>query len=77
MAKFSQRADHLKDSINEIALSIENITNALDEGAVGITGVTDSTKNMVGNMTDIASRMDTNKEIVEELKKQTEMFANL
>ena len=77
MAKFSQRADHLKNSINEIALSIENITNALDEGAVGITGVTDSTKNMVGNMTDIASRMDTNKEIVEELKKQTEMFANL
>jgi hypothetical protein len=32
---------------------------------------------MVENMTDIANRMDINKEIVEELKKQTEMFANL
>ncbi len=77
MAKFNQRSDHLRNSINEIAFSIENITKALDEGVVGISGVADSSKSMVGNMTDIANRMDTNKEIVEELKKQTEMFANL
>ncbi|MEY8321668.1 methyl-accepting chemotaxis protein [Lachnospiraceae bacterium 46-61] len=77
MAKFNQRADHLRNSINEIAFSIENITKALDEGAVGITGVADSTKSMVSNMTDIANRMDTNTEIVKELKKQTEMFSNL
>jgi len=77
MAEFNHRADNLRNSINEIACSIESITKALDEGAVGITGVADSTKNMVENMTDIANRMDINKEIVEELKKQTEMFANL
>jgi len=77
MAKFRDRTDHLRNSINEIACSIESITKALDEGAAGITGVAGSTKHMVENMTDIANRMDTNKEIVEELKKQTEMFANL
>lgn len=77
MAEFNHRADNLRNSINEIACSIESITKALDEGAVGIIGVADSTKNMVENMTDIANRMDINKEIVEELKKQTEMFANL
>lgn len=77
MAKFRDRTDHLRNSINEIACSIESITKALDEGAAGITGVAGSTKHMVENMTDIANRMDTNKEIVEELKKQTEMFSNL
>ncbi|NDO45511.1 methyl-accepting chemotaxis protein [Clostridium sp. MD294] len=77
MAEFNHRADRLRSSMDEIACSIENITKALDEGAAGITGVADSTKSMVGNMTDIANRMDTSKEIAEELKKQTEMFANL
>ena len=77
MDEFNQRAERLRTSMNNIASSIESITNALDEGASGISGVADSTRGMVGNMTDIANRMDTNKEIVEELKKNTEMFINL
>lgn len=77
MDDFNRRAERLRSSMNEIAASIESITKALDEGAAGITGVAGSTRSMVGNMTDIANRMDTNKEIVEELKKQTELFANL
>ncbi len=77
MDDFNRRAERLRSSMNEIAASIESITKALDEGAAGISGVAGSTRSMVGNMTDIANRMDTNKEIVEELKKQTELFANL
>ncbi len=77
MDEFNQKAEHLRNSMNEIALSIESITKAIDEGANGIAGVAGSTRSMVGNMTDIAARMDTNKEIVEELKKQTDMLANL
>lgn len=77
MNEFNQRTERLRSSMNEIASSIESITKALDEGATGITGVAGSTRGMVRNMTDIANRMDTNKEIVEELKKQTELFANL
>ncbi len=60
----------------EIADSIESITKAIDEGADGINGVADSTENLVGDMTDITARMDTNREIVEELKNQIEVLAD-
>lgn len=73
---FNSRTDHLRDSMSEIASSIESITKAIDDGAVGITGVADSTKSLVGDMADITGRMDTNQEIVEELKKQMEVFAD-
>lgn len=73
---FNNRTDRLKNSMNEIADSIESITKAIDDGASGITGVADSTKSLVENMADITGRMDTNREIVEELKKQMEVFAD-
>lgn len=73
---FNSRTDHLSNSMTEIACSIESITKAIDEGAVGITGVADSTKSLVEDMTDITRRMNTNMEIVEELKKQMEVFAD-
>lgn len=73
---FHSKIDRLKNSMIEIADSIESITKAIDEGAVGITGVAGSTKSLVQDMTDITGRMDTNREIVEELKKQMEVFAD-
>lgn len=74
---FNIRTDRLRNSMVEIADSIESITKAIDDGAAGITGVADSTKSLVGDMADITDRMDTNREIVEELKKQMEVFADL
>ncbi len=62
--------------MTEIADSIGSITKAIDDGAAGITGVAGSTKSLVEDMADITSRMDTNREIVEELKKQMEIFAD-
>lgn len=73
---FNSRTDRLRNSMTEIADSIESITKAIDDGASGITGVADSTKGLVEDMTDITGRMDTNREIVEELKNQMEVFAN-
>ncbi len=73
---FNNRTDRLSSSMIEIADSIGSITKAIDEGATGITGVADSTKSLVGDMADITGRMDTNREIVEELKKQMEVFAD-
>ncbi|MDE7206441.1 MAG: MCP four helix bundle domain-containing protein [Lachnospiraceae bacterium] len=73
---FNSRTDRLRNSMNEIACSIESITKAIDDGAAGITGVADSTKSLVADMADITGRMDTNREIVEELKKQMEVFAD-
>ncbi|MDE5719077.1 MAG: methyl-accepting chemotaxis protein, partial [Lachnospiraceae bacterium] len=72
---FNSRIDRLSSSMVEIADSIESITKAIDGGAVEITGVADSTKNLAGDMADITGRMDTNREIVEELKKQMEVFS--
>ena len=63
--------------MEQIVASIKKITNAIDEGAGDISGVAGSTKSLVGNMADITDRMDVNKEIVEELREQTEIFANL
>ena len=73
---FNGRIDRLRNSMTEIAFSIESITKAIDEGAVGITGVAGSTKSLEEDMADITGRMDTNREIVEELKKQMEIFAD-
>lgn len=73
---FNSRTDRLRNSMIEIADSIESITKAIDDGAGGITGVADSTKSLAGDMADITGRMDTNREIVEELKKQMEVFAD-
>ena len=73
---FNSRTDRLRNSMTEIADSIESITKAIDDGAAGINGVADSTKSLVGDMADITGRMDTNREIVEELKKQMDVFAD-
>ena len=73
---FNSRTDRLRNSMIDIADSIESITKAIDDGAGGITGVADSTKSLAGDMADITDRMDTNREIVEELKKQMEVFAD-
>lgn len=73
---FNNRTVRLQNSMIDIADSMESITKAIDAGAAGITGVADSTKSLVGDMTDIKGRMDTNREIVEELKKQMEVFAD-
>lgn len=73
---FNTQTERLRNSMIEIADSIESITRAIDDGAVGITGVAGSTESLVEDMTDITGRMDTNREIVEDLKKQMAVFAD-
>lgn len=73
---FNSRTDRLRNSMVEIADSIDSISKAIDEGADGIDGVAGSTKSLVADMADITGRMDTNREIVDELKKQMEVFAD-
>lgn len=77
MEEFHEKSQHLRSSMEQIVASIKKITNAIDEGAGDISGVAGSTKSLVTNMADITSRMDINKEIVEKLREQTEIFANL
>ena len=77
IAQFNSQTARLQDSMEEIAASIETITRTIGESAAGITGVADSTRSLAKDMMDITGRMDKNQEIVEELQKQTEVFANL
>ncbi|MCI8639048.1 MAG: methyl-accepting chemotaxis protein [Coprococcus sp.] len=74
---FNGRIDNLRNSMTEIADSIQSITKAIDEGASGIAGVAGSARNLVEDMADIAAQMDINREIVEELKKQMEVLTEL
>lgn len=77
MEEFYEKSQHLRSSMEQIVTAIQKITSAIDEGAGDISGVAGSTKSLVANMADITSRMDVNKEIVEQLREQTEIFANL
>ena len=60
-----------------IADSIRTITKAIDESANGIADVAGNNKNLASDMEDITQRMGINKEVVEELEKETVVFNNL
>jgi methyl-accepting chemotaxis protein len=77
MDAFYERTGRLRETMEGIAGSIGSISKAMEEGAAGITGVADSTRKMEKDMADITKKMDTNQEIVEELKKQMELFVDL
>ncbi len=77
MDAFYERTERLRETMEEISGSIGSISKAMEEGAAGITGVADSTRKMEKDMTDITKKMDINQDIVEELKKQMEMFVDL
>ena len=77
MKDFTQKTDHLKEVVDEIANSIQVITTAIDEGVQGVTGVADSTQNLVLDMENISGKMDINYQISGELKSETEIFSKL
>lgn len=77
MEDFNGRALRLKTAMDEIAGSISSISGAIDGAVSDITGVADSTHALVEDMAGITARMDTNQEIVGELQRQMDVFANL
>ena len=77
MEGFNRQADRLRTAMAEIAASISAISGAVDGAVSGVTGVTGSTRVLAEDMAGITAGMDTNQEIVGELQKQVEVFANL
>lgn len=77
MEAFNDRTVRLKAAMDEIAGSISSISGAIDGAVSDITGTADNTRILVDDMAGITTRMDTNQEIVEELRKQMDVFANL
>ena len=77
MEDFNRQVDTLRTAMAEIAASISGISGAVDGAVSGVTGVTDSTRVLAGDMVGITAGMDTNQEIVGELQRQVDVFANL
>ncbi|MCI8442669.1 MAG: methyl-accepting chemotaxis protein [Provencibacterium sp.] len=77
MEAFNDRTGRLKSSMDEIAGSISSISGAIDGAVSDITGAADNTRILVDDMAGITVRMNTNQEIVEELRRQMDVFANL
>lgn len=77
MEGFRERTDHLQSSVAEIAGSIETISGAISDNASQIAAAAGSTRELVANIEDIDLRMQTNREIVKDLQRQTDVFANM
>ena len=77
MDAFNSRADQLQTSMAEIAGSIASISSAIDGAASGVSGVAGNARSLTGDMAGITARMDTSQEIVGELQRQMDVFANL
>lgn len=77
MEAFQQQTERLQTAMDEIAASITGISEAIDGALPDVTGAADSTRILAEDMTGIAARMDTNQEIVGELNRQMDVFANL
>ena len=77
MESFNDRAARLKTAMDEIAGAISSISGAIGGAVTGVTGAAGSTRALVDDMAGITARMDTNQEIVGELQKQMDVFANL
>ena len=77
MEAFQQQSERLQTAMDEIAASITGISEAIDGALPDVTGAADSTRILAEDMTGIAARMDTNQEIVGELNRQMDVFANL
>ena len=74
---FSSRVERLRGAMDEIAGAIANISGAIDGAATGVSGAAGSTQELVDGMAGITRRMQTNQEIVGELQRQVDVFANL
>ncbi len=60
MNEFTTKTDDLKRAVDEIAASIETITDAIEDGARGVTGAAESTQVLVTDMENISNRMEEN-----------------
>lgn len=76
MNEFTTKTDDLKRAVAEIASSIDTITDAIEEGARGVTGAAESTQVLVEDMENISNRMDENQQIAAALQKETDVFKN-
>ena len=74
MNEFTDKTDRLKLTMDEIASSINSITQAIDEGARGVNGAAESTQVLVRDMETISNQMKENQRIADTLETGTSIF---
>ncbi len=77
MNEFAGKTDVLKDTVAEIATSIDTISNAIAEGSEGVTSTAESMQVLASDIDNISKETADNLEIASLLKNETEIFSNL
>lgn len=77
MNEFTEKTDGLKNTVAEIATSIDSISNAISEGTEGVTSTAESMQVLASDIDNISKETTDNLEIASLLKKETEIFSNL
>lgn len=77
MEDFTEKTEGFKDTFNDIAESIRNITTAIEEGVKGVSSAAESTQTLVNDMDNITGRMGENKDIAGQLEEEASIFKNV
>ena len=77
MNDFAGKTSNLKRTVSEIAVSIDSISQAIDEGTEGVMGTAESMQVLASDIANISQETKDNLEIANILKKETEIFVNL
>lgn len=77
MKEFKTKTDALKGEVDGIAVSVNAIVTAIDEGVSGVSHASESTRMLVEDMDRISGRMGENWEITEKLQEETAIFKKL
>lgn len=77
MKEFKTKTDALKGEVDGIAVSVNAIVTAIDEGVSGVSHASESTRMLVEDMDKISGRMGENREITEKLQEETAIFKKL
>lgn len=77
MDEFTGLSNDMQKTIKSMVDAINGITKAVEESADGVTGAAMSVDSLVADMNDVNKEMDTNQNVSDKLRKETECFVKL
>ena len=77
MDEFTGLSNDMQKTIKSMVDAINGITKAVEEGADGVTSAAMSVDSLVADMNDVNKEMDTNQNVSDKLRKETECFVKL
>lgn len=77
MTGFEDRADTLMSMMQDVARSVNAITDAIRESADGVSNATENTASLVVDIENVGAEMNNNKRISDHLKAEADRFSGL